>query len=163
MTLPSWKRNKKIPEAIQYSMGSKRASFETAKAVTAYFQNIYTKTGTPRERFIEEALAANKDGLYEWRFLKKNTPIAHSPYRCYEKEQANQLKRLICGIVPPISLKECPPKIKVICPPEDKPRFHYQVCFKDNSNKEFVLYSYEGYTSREAADIGMGGRVVPGD
>ena len=143
--------NSKTPLAVQYVEGSHRASVATAQEITNYVKNIYTKDGNPRARFIADAMAESREEHYEWRFYKKNAPLAVNPYYCLKKEMTERIKRKICDLVPPIPLKECPPKEIVVCPEKNPGKFHFQVCFKDNKKREFVLYSYKGYDSREEA------------
>ncbi|MDO6818885.1 hypothetical protein [Zobellia sp. 1_MG-2023] len=144
--------NQKTPLAIQYKLGTTKASPAAAKALISYVNDVYTKEGTPRENFIANAISEQEAELYEWRFYKKNTPLASSPYKCSEKEMAEAIKFPICTAVPPISLNECPPKKKVVCPEKSPGKFHYQVCFKDTKNREFLLNSYLAYDSFEEAE-----------
>ncbi len=144
--------DKKEPVAVQYANQSIKASFEKAKTVTDYIHKIYTKTSTPRENFIDSQMLENQKGRYDWRFYKKNMPLAISPYRCVDKEITARIKSIICDITPPINLKQCPEKEIVICTKKDPYKYHYQICYKDDQNNNFVLYSYIGYTSYEAAE-----------
>ncbi len=143
--------DKKTAVAVQYKEGSYKASIDNAKAVITHLKSIYTNEGSPSEEFISEAIAEHEDGRYEWRFYKKNTPIALSPYGCSERAMAQELKAKICELIPPIALDDCPPKAKVVCPDKNPGKFHYQVCFEDESKRSFVLISYWGYDTKEAA------------
>ncbi|MDT7828241.1 hypothetical protein RQM65_06160 [Pricia sp. S334] len=147
-----FERDKKTPIAVQYRAGGEKASMDTARAAVGYIQDIYTQEGTPRVRFIEGEIAQHPEGKYEWRFYKKNAPIARSPYNCGTKEMAERIKFQICDVVPPIDLKECPPKKKVVCPEKNPHFYHYQVCFTAQGDREFRLISYRGYESYEEAE-----------
>ena len=142
---------KKVPIAIQYRMGRQKASPEAAEELIDYITAIYTKSGAPRERFITAEMVEDQEAKYEWRFYKKNAPLAKSPYLCPSREVAQRLKSIICDVVPPISLRECPPKKKVVCPEKNPNKYHYQVCFKTNNGREFRLISYCGFDTYEAA------------
>lgn len=148
-----FEKGKTAPIAIQYRANGKKASFDAAEEMTAYIHEIYTQEGTPRVRFIEEAIAKHPEGKYEWRFYKKNAPIARSPYNCRTKDMAERIKLKICDVDPPVTLKECPPKKKVVCPEKNPDKYHYQVCFKAEEDREFVVISYKGYDSYEEAEI----------
>ncbi len=139
------------PLAVQYRSGTLKASLAKAESVTFYIQNIYTKEGSPRESFIKESMAENREGRYEWRFYKKNAPIARSPYCCHQREMAARIKNNICDSIPQVSLTDCPPKVIVVCPEKDPKLYHYQVCFRDDKGHEFVLISYLGYNSHQHA------------
>ena len=147
-----FEKGQKKPIAVQYKAGGEKASFDAAEKITSYINAIYTQDGTPRVRFIEEAIAEHPEGRFEWRFYKKNAPIARSPFNCRTKEMAERIKFRICDVVPPVTLKECPPKKKVVCPERDPDKYHYQVCFKAKEDREFILISYKGYDSYEEAE-----------
>ena len=147
-----FEKGKTTPIAVQYRANGKNSSFDTAEEITGYIQQIYTQEGTPRLRFIEEAIAEHPEGKYEWRFYKKNAPIARSPYNCRTNEMAESIKFRICDVIPPITLKECPPKEKVVCPEKNPDKYHFQVCFKAKDDREFILISYKGYDSYEEAE-----------
>ena len=146
-----FEKENKNPIAVQYRMEKEKASSESAKELFDYITAIYTKSGAPRERFIRAEMLENREAKYEWRFYKKNAPLAKSPYLCPDRVLAERLKLIICDVVPPISLRECPPKKKVVCPEKDPGKFHYQVCFGTNDGREFSLISYCGYDTDEAA------------
>ncbi|MEL6812406.1 MAG: hypothetical protein AAFP76_13830, partial [Bacteroidota bacterium] len=139
------------PVVVQYKKGAKKSSLESAKELTTYISSIYTKEGTPRASFIKSAMAEFQDGRFEWRFYKKNSPIARSPYCCPTNTSAAGIKSIICDIVPPIDLRECPPKEVVVCPEKNPGKFHFRVCFRDNQHNDFILISYIGYDSYEEA------------
>ncbi|NER12061.1 hypothetical protein GWK08_01285 [Leptobacterium flavescens] len=141
-----------LPLVVQYRKGRKKASAESARAVTSYIQRIYTADLKPREDFIAEEMAENQDGLYEWRFYKKNAPLAKSPYLCPNRAYTTRVRSAICDIIPPVNLKECPPKDRVVCPEKNPKKYHYQVCFKDDQDNEFILISYIGFDSYEEAE-----------
>lgn len=144
--------NDKSPLATQYIKANVKASFEKAKAITGYISKIYTKVLSPKDSFITREMIENQKGQYEWRFYKKHMPLAASPYRCTDKSLAARIASLICDIVPPVKLKQCPQKEIIVCPPKDPYKYHYQICFKDQQNNEFVLISYVGYTSYTEAE-----------
>ncbi len=128
-----------------------KGTLKDAKEVTSYINKIYTNNTTPNEEFVVSEMTEDKRESYEWRFYKKNAPIAKNSYLCDTKEQSESIKRDICDKTPPIDLRICPPKQTVVCPREDKKIYHYQVCFDDAGGKKFILISYVGYqTSKEA-------------
>ncbi len=131
---------------------SEKASLSEAEQLKKYISNAYVNSETPNSDFTISDMAQDGQISYEWRFLKKNMPLAIHPSLCYEKENALQLKRAICDVIPPIQLKKCPDKPIVICPEMDKDKFHYQVCFNTNEEEEFVLISYVGYKTAEEAE-----------
>jgi len=147
--------DKTRPVAIQYKKGAIKASFEKAKALTTYITNIYNTKGVPKEQFVNTEMSERQDGLYEWRFYKKNAPVARSPYLCVEESDADRIKAIICDIIPPINLYQCPPREVVICPEKDPKKYHFQVSFSDDRGDEFVLNSFVGFDShKEASDAG---------
>ncbi len=137
--------------ATQYNGDLGKGTISEAKKVTNYISKIYVNRTTPSEEFIGSEMAEDQNKSYEWRFYKKNAPLAKNLYLCDQEKQSQDIKRKICDIIPPINLKECPQKEIVVCPEEDKNRYHYQVCFKDNDNNEFILISYVGYTTYQEA------------
>ncbi len=143
--------NAKEPMVVGYNQEGD-LFLEKAKTVTSYIHKIYTKTLAPKESFVSREMVENQKGRYEWRFYKKNGPLAISPYQCPDKSNAARIKSIICDMVPLISLKQCPSKVNVICPEKDPYRFHYQVCFNDRLGNEFVLISYIGYDSHQEAE-----------
>ncbi len=147
-----FEKGQKAPIAVQFSSGEKKASVAAAEEITSYIKEIYSPDGSPRPGYIEEAIAEHPQGRYEWRFYKKNAPFARSPYNCFNTEMAERIKSEICDEIPPISLKECPPKKKVVCPDKNPNKYHYQVCFKAKGDREFILISYKGYDSHEEAE-----------
>ncbi len=132
--------------------GIYKGSLEDAKEITAYISKIYTDNTTPNDDFIASEMTEDNNVSYEWRFYKKNAPIAKNLYVCDQKEQSEIIKRIVCDRTPPVNLSVCPYKQVVICPREDKNIYHYQVCFNDNDDKEFVLISYVGYQTRAEAE-----------
>lgn len=144
--------DKKNPLAVQHRSGGQKASLESAKELIDYMTQVYTKNGTPRQSYVTSAMAENREGRYEWRFYKKNAPLAKSPYLCPDKESAQRIKILICDVTPPVSLKDCPPKKKTVCPAKDPKQHHYQVCFSDKQGHEFRLISYAGFDSQSEAE-----------
>lgn len=147
-----YEKGEKIPLAVQYKMGNTKSTLTAAKELTEYLNKIYDDKGDPKEQFIVNAIAEHQEKHYEWRFYKKNAPLAISPYNCPEKGMAQYIKHKICDVAPSIPLKECPPKEKVVCPKKNPGKYHYQVCFKDISGGEFVLNSYIGYDSYKEAE-----------
>ncbi len=143
--------DKKVPIAIQYKGKLGNGSLTEAKLITKYISEIYINDETPNEEFVANEMAENQRKSYEWRFYKKNAPLARNPYLCVSKEQSDAIKRSICDVIPPINLKKCPVKEIVVCPDKDKKMYHYQVCFTDNEDNEFILISYVGYTTYEEA------------
>ncbi|GAA4276777.1 hypothetical protein [Aquimarina mytili] len=128
-----------------------KGSLEEAKELTEYINRVYTNSTTPNDDFVDSEMTEDDRVSYEWRFYKKNAPIAKNLYLCDQKDDSESIKRIICDKTPPVDLRVCPPKQIVVCPRDDKKIYHYQVCFKDNNGKEFVLISYVGYqTSAEA-------------
>ncbi|MCX2680326.1 hypothetical protein OOZ15_10275 [Galbibacter sp. EGI 63066] len=155
-----YESSKMEPIAVQYKSGREKASIEAAETSTNYIKSIYTKSGQARKSFVANEMAESQEGRYQWRFYKKNNPLVRSPYCCESESLAKRIKSIICGIIPPIDLKECPPKPIVVCPKKDSKKdskkYHYQICFGDKEKKEkneFVLISYVGYnTHQEAVD-----------
>ncbi|MEW7289058.1 hypothetical protein [Aquimarina sp. 2304DJ70-9] len=156
--------DKNTPIAIQYndkeinkfSKEPIKGSLEDAKEITNYISTVYTNNTTPNEEFVASEMIEDKRTSYEWRFYKKNAPIAKNPYLCDQKEQSETIKRIICDKTPPIDLRICPPKQIVVCPREDKNIYHYQVCYKDKDGNEFVLISYAGYQTSAEAEAAWG-------
>ncbi len=146
-----YEKGEKQPLALQYRSKDTVASLKDAKELITYVKEVYTQEGDPQEAFISD-LRKREENRYEWRFYKKNAPVARSPYSCWEKGDAEKIKAIVCDKLPPISLEECPRKSKVVCPKKNPGKYHYQVCFKDNEGREFVLNSYVGYDSHEAAE-----------
>lgn len=144
---------KSTPVVIQYKGEKGKGTLSEAKEVTNYISKIYKDNKTPNEEFVVSEMADSQRKSYEWRFYKKNAPLAKNPYSDKQKEKLKDLKREICDIIPPINLKKCPSKEIVICPDKDEKMYHYQVCFDDKEGNEFVLISYVGYkTKKEAED-----------
>ncbi|MBP0904184.1 hypothetical protein ACFSKN_08115 [Mariniflexile gromovii] len=143
--------NEKQPIAFQYKKEDVKADAEKASAIMAYMSTIYTNEGQPNPEFVASEMSENENGMFEWRFYKKNSPVAISR-KCPERASAERIKAMICDLVPPVNLKQCPPKNMVVCPKKDPKKYHYQICFNDNENHEFVLISYLGYDNYEAAE-----------
>lgn len=139
------------PVAFQYQQDSYKASLEEAKTLVNYFKSIYDVEGRPKEEFIAGEMLVNREPLYEWKFYKKNNPLVINPYRCEERENAENIKKNICDIIPPINLDRCPPKSLIICPDKDPKKYHYQLCFSDAGGREFTLISFRGYENQEEA------------
>ncbi|MBQ4818577.1 hypothetical protein [Aquimarina sp. MMG016] len=129
-----------------------KPSLEKARALVSYISKIYTKKLTPRENFVTQEMVENQSGGYEWRLYKKNAPLAINPNTFSEEAQAERIKAIICDIIPPIDLRQCPKKSVVVCPEGSPNRYHYQVEFNDIYNKEFILISYVGYGSALEAE-----------
>ncbi len=146
------KSDKKTEIATQYTKEGTKASPIKAKAVIEYANTMYTKNLEVKEAYINREMVENQEGRYEWRFYKKNAPLATSPYRCPNRSLAEHIKSIICDATPPINLKQCPAKEIVVCPEKSPNKYHYQVCFKDDKNNEFVLISYVGYDTYEEAE-----------
>ena len=146
-----YKASAKKPVAVQYQKDSLKASSEEAKTVVDYFRQIYDEQGNLREDFISEQIFVNQEQLFQWKFYKKNEPLAINPYRCRDINNAEAIKKAICDRIPPIDLNDCPPKEIVICPEKDPDKYHYQLCFKDKNGLEFILVSFVGYNSYEEA------------
>ncbi len=146
-----YKSSAEKPVAIQYQNDSYKASSEEAETILNYFKSIFDTEGRPREEFISEEMLANREQLYEWKFYKKNDPLAVNPYRCSERENAENIKKNICSLIPPIDLDECPPKELVVCPKKDPDKYHYQLCFQNKNGLEFTLISFLGYGTQEEA------------
>jgi len=144
--------DKKNPLAVQHRSGRQKASLKSAKELMDYITAVYTKNGTPRQSYVSSAMVESQEGRYEWRFYKKNAPLAKSPYLCPDKESAQRIKILICDVTSPVSLKDCPPKKKTVCPSKDPKKYHYQVCFSDKEDHEFRLISYAGFDSESEAE-----------
>ena len=142
------------PVAVQYKdeINNTKASLNNARELTTYVNSIYTVNEGPRDVFVIEEMAESQEGAFEWRFYKKNLPLAKSPFLCDEKASADELKTAICDIVPPINLKNCPPKDVVVHLKDKTGKYHYQICFKDDERNDFVLISYVGYNSCQEAE-----------
>ncbi|WP_103069642.1 hypothetical protein [Aquimarina sediminis] len=148
-----YENNKTTPLAIQYKKGNHVASLEEAKETVGYLQKVYTRKGEPNKKFIADALAEHPRGKYEWRFYKKNSPLARNPKQYTDKDIIEKIKSEICDVIPPVTLKECPSKKKAVQIKQNQNLYHYQVCFKDDKGDEFILNSYKGYNSCEEAEI----------
>ncbi|WP_298898272.1 hypothetical protein [uncultured Psychroserpens sp.] len=144
--------NRTSPVAIQYIKGRVKGDLNTARELTSYISKIYKDSKTPNQEFVRSQMAESQQKSYEWRFYKKNSPLAKSPYLCLRKEQTESIKTIICGIIPPVNLNKCPIKDIVVCPDKDKKKYHYQVCFNDNKDNEFLLTSYVGYATKKEAE-----------
>ncbi len=138
------------PVVIAYP--KKKPSVSKARNMTSYITKIYAKNLEPKDSFITKEIVARQNESYEWRFYKKNAPIAISPYRCDSESQAENIKTIVCDKIPPVNLKKCPKKRVVVCPEGDPNKFHYQITFNDDQDNEFVLISYVGYNSVEEAE-----------
>jgi hypothetical protein len=143
--------DKKTLVASQYVGELGQGTAADAKELTNYISKIYVDNKTPNEAFVISEMAENQRKSYEWRFYKKNAPLARNPHLFDEKEPSEAIKRSVCDIIPPINFKKCPVKEIVVCPDKDKDMYHYQVCFNDNDDNEFVLISYVGYQTYEEA------------
>ncbi len=146
-----YQEKKGTPVVVQYTNGKEKASKEKAKQVLQYISEIYPDTTKDIEHYIDQNMIENQNGNFEWRFYKKNTPLAINPYRCPEKESSNQIQSLICDQVPPINLKNFLAEETIICPEKNPNQYHYQVSFTDDQENTFVLNSYNGYDTYEEA------------
>ncbi len=141
-------KGKRKPVAVEYVKGKKRGSSEDTQKTVAYVKDIYSKGTGPKITNIPETDTHN-EGNYRWQFLKKNNPMAISPWICQGKDGG--IDSALCTEKPPINLYECPKKDVVICPEKDPDKFHYQVKFYSADNGPFCLISYAGYDTAEAA------------
>ncbi|GAA4272693.1 hypothetical protein U6A24_08060 [Aquimarina gracilis] len=139
-------------KAIVGAYSKSKPSLTKAQNIVGYVKSIYSNDLKPKASFIDRQMIENQEGRYEWRFYKKNAPLAVSPYRCEAESLAEDIKKIICDTIPPIDLKQCPKKAIVVCPKNDPNKFHYQIEFKDCDGNQFVLISYLGYNSFEEAE-----------
>ncbi|HLW32834.1 MAG TPA: hypothetical protein VKX40_11270, partial [Aequorivita sp.] len=147
-----YKGSEEKPVAVQYQEDSYRASLEEATAVVQYLQAVYnTYDSTPNEQYIAAEMSADREGMFGWKFYKKNNPLAVNPYRCSDKANTEEIGMTICDQVPPIDLNHCPPQEVVVCPEKDLNKYHYRICFENKNGLEFILISYVGYGSYEEA------------
>ncbi|WP_281990135.1 hypothetical protein [Aquimarina aggregata] len=129
-----------------------KPSLEMAKKLAGYLSTIYSNDLAPKESFIARRMVENQNGRFEWRFFKKNTPLAVNPYQYSNESTAEFVKRNICDLIPPINLKHCTKREIVVCPEGSPNKYHYQVEFTDHNKNSFVLISYNGYTSAIEAE-----------
>ncbi len=146
-----------MPDVVKVAVSnSEKASLKEAEQLKNYLSKAYVNSETPNKDFTISDMELDGQVSYEWRFLKKNMPLAIHPSLCFEKESALQIKRAICDYIPPVQLQKCPDKPIVICPEIDKDKFHYQVCFTTDEDEEFVLISYVGYKTAIEAEEAWG-------
>ncbi len=138
------------PIAGRYSKD--KPSLSKAQNIVNYISKVYNNDLSPKENFVKQGMIENEKGLYEWRFLKKNTPLVTSPYRCDNEALTENFKSIVCDITPPVNLKECPKRSVVICPEGDPNKYHYKIEFSDDQGNEFALISYKGYNSEQEAE-----------
>ena len=141
------------PVAVQYfDESGQGAGFAAAQTLVYYIQSIYTPQNVIQDVFVQENML-NPDGqLYQWRFLKKNEPVAVSPRTCPGQSDAQDLLKAICGLPPSVGPEDCPKLPHIICPAKDPLYYHYVVQFRTIDGKLFQLYSYAGYETEAEAE-----------
>ncbi|MBK6931920.1 MAG: hypothetical protein IPH12_14065 [Saprospirales bacterium] len=146
------------PWAVQYrDETGYQADPEVAEMYWNYAQQAHSKDPNVQSAFIEAYLAPGQAAPKSWRFLKKHDPLAVSPWHCERNASCNGaqcidgVKAIVCNFIPSIEQPECPPGETVVCPLKDPNKFHYAVRFNTRDGKRFVLYSFKGYDSAEAA------------
>jgi len=127
------------------------ADIPTAQLAHQYVGQVYPDNQEAQDAFIQQSMVMNGNGLYAWRFLKKNDPVAINPTQVFTKRQdAEALKMEICDEIPKFEQDCCKHEPVVICSDVTK-KYHFLVRFSDTKDRTFELQGFTGYDTYEEA------------
>ncbi len=126
------------------------ADIPAAQLAHQYVAQVYPENQEAQDAFIQQSMVMNGNGLYAWRFLKKNDPVAINPKEIISREDAEKLKMELCAFIPKFEPDCCKHEPLVICREETK-KYHFIVRFSDTAGRTFELQGFTGYDTYEEA------------
>ncbi len=136
--------DKKALAALYRDESGKPADIEAAQQALQYAGTVYPENPSAQDAFIAQSMVLNGNGLFAWRFLKKNEAVGMNPQNFNSKEEAERLKAKICAFVPRFEPECCKTEPVVICSEVTK-KYHYLVRFADTEGRTFELQGFHGY------------------
>ncbi len=129
---------KQTPQESHMGPKGNAADIPTAQLAHQYVAQVYPDSQEAQDAFIEQSMVMNGNGLFAWRFLKKNDPVAIHPKEITSREDAEKLKIKLCAIIPQFEQDCCKHEPLVICSEVTK-KYHFIVRFPDTEGGTFEL------------------------